>query len=242
MLVNDRLVFDEISDILFPKEKLGAVIRVLDKIEKLGEDGVLVELNELVGNEAATNIMQMIRNLKPTKKIETCFETLKKMGVDPARYEFSPTLARGLDYYTGLIFEIKDEKYEAGSLGGGGRYDNLIGLFSDTQIPAVGFSFGFDRMIDAMEEQTLFPQTIKTSKILVTNTSDKAFEAVNELRKAGVNVELYTDEKDLDKQLRYADKNEIPFVLIVEETITLKDMRSGEQRIVELNSLADLLV
>lgn len=219
VLVNDRSVFESLDK---------KAIIIIDKLEKIGEEAVREELKKAGLSE---NLIEEIRNKKPT-------ETIEKILKLNNRIEFAPTLARGLDYYTGLIFEVKTNDYTAGSLGGGGRYDNLIGMFTNKQIPAVGFSFGFDRIIEAMEELNLFPDKLGGTDLLVTNTSDESAKIADELRKKDINVELYVDVKDLDKQLRYADKKGIPFILIAEDQVLkLKNMKTGEQKEVTIENL-----
>lgn len=141
MLINDRKNFEE-----FPQE----VIRIIDKFDKVGKDGVLKELRA----KNITNpegILDKIISRKPTEDLEIIKRYLKEMAVEEKEVEFVPTLARGLDYYTGLIMELRAPSYGNLSLGGGGRYDNLIGMFAKKSIPAVGFSFGLDRLVEALD-------------------------------------------------------------------------------------------
>ncbi len=234
--INDRSIFSN----LFSDEEGKVIARAIDKIEKIGEEKVLEELSKDMGTKAANIALQKINNQKKTESFFKVASYIDKSGVNEEYLEFDPRLARGLDYYTDLIFEIASEDYSAGSLGGGGRYDNLIGVFSSQDVPAVGFSFGFDRLIEAMEELNLFPEDLGGTKVLVTNTSPRSAQIANELREKNINVELYVDEKELDKQLRYADKKQIPYVLIVtDDKLELKDMKTGEQKKVTLDQLPD---
>lgn len=230
VLVNDRAVFANLNK---------KAIIIIDKLEKIGIDAVRQELK---ANSISPELIDKIRAQKPTEKVDEIFSVLKKMSVTENLFEFSPTLARGLDYYTGSIFEVVSSDYSAGSLGGGGRYNELIGMFTGQPIPAVGFAFGFDRVIEAMEELNLFPKDFGGTKVLVTNTSDRSGDVANELRSKNLNVELYVDDKELDKQLRFADKKQIPYVLIVEEqSLTLKNMKTGERKEVTIQTLPDEL-
>lgn len=229
VLVNDRSVFANLDK---------KAIVIIDKLEKIGIDGVRKELNE---NKISPDLIDKIKDQKPTEKVEEIFSLLKKMGVSENLFEFSPTLARGLDYYTGSIFEVKSDNYPAGSLGGGGRYDELIGMFSDNQIPAVGFAFGFDRVMEAMTELNLFPAELGGTKVLITNTSPDSLKIANDLREKGFTSELFVDEKDIDKQLKYADKKQIPYVLLVGQKLTLKNMKTGEKKEVNIDQLPDEL-
>src|SRR3990167_3792829 len=224
ILLNDIKVFENL-------DKKAVVI--IDKIEKIGLEGVREELKKAGLSE---KLIEEIKNSKPTDSINKLLSSFEQA-------EFSPTLARGLDYYTGLIFEVVADDYQNGSLGGGGRYDKLIGMFAGRDIPAVGFAFGFDRLIEAMDELKLFDgKDLGGTKILVTNVNPKASQIANELRSKNINAELYVDEKDLDKQLRYADRCSIPYVLIFDkDKLILKDMKSGEQSEVTLDQLPDVI-
>ena len=153
-----------------------------------------------------------------------------------------PTLARGLNYYTGTIFEVKAPKEVAiGSIGGGGRYDDLTGLFGVTGIPGVGISFGVDRIYDVMEELKLFPNDVATgTQVLFFNLGEKeskaAFSILQQLRSRGIRGELYPENSKFDKQFKYAERKQIPFVAIIGEeelssnSCKLKDIRSGQQQ------------
>ncbi len=231
VLINDRKVFEKLDK---------KAIIIIDKLEKIGMERVR---DELKASDISPDLIDEIKNQKPTESVKACSQILKNIGINEEVLEFDPTLARGLDYYTGLIFEVKSENYPTGSLGGGGRYDELIGMFAGRPIPAVGFSFGFDRVIEAMEELNLFPRDLGGTKVLVTNTSDRSAQIANELRAKNLNAELYVDEKDLDKQLKYADKKQIPYVLIIEdENLTLKNMKTGEKQTGTLDELSNALL
>jgi histidyl-tRNA synthetase len=195
--------------------------------------------------------LQTCENTKLTPRLTEIFSLLKKLGVPETQYEFSPTLARGLDYYTGLILEIETEEYTAGSLGGGGRYDNLIGMFAGKQIPAVGFAFGFDRLMEAVEQLKLFPADLQITKVLVTIFSpellNKSIEVCGILSDKNINQELYVDQNaKMEKQLKYADRKQIPYVLIIgpneakNNTVTLKNLKTREQKTLPLNQALPL--
>ncbi len=163
------------------------------------------------------------------------------------------TLARGLNYYTGIIFEAKaPAEVKIGSIGGGGRYDDLTGLFGVPDIPGVGISFGVDRIYDVMEELKLFPPTVEQgTKALFFNLgeeeSKKAYQLLQQLRQKGIASELYHEQAKFDKQFKYAEKKNIPFVIIIgskelqETTCTVKDIRSGEQKSVAFEKLSEFL-
>ena len=153
------------------------------------------------------------------------------------------TLARGLNYYTGLIFEIKAKGVQMGSIGGGGRYDDLTGLFGVPNVPGVGISFGVDRIYDVMEELNLFPETVHTGvKMLFFNLgqqeSKTAFALMQQLRDSNIGCELFHEATKMDKQFKYADKKQIPFAIIIgskeleEGTCVIKNLAGGDQKIV----------
>jgi len=162
------------------------------------------------------------------------------------------TLARGLNYYTGIIFEAKaPSTVKIGSIGGGGRYDDLTGLFGVPNIPGVGISFGVDRIYDVMEELQLFPSKVEQgTRVLFFNTgfeeSKKAYEFLVELRKRGIAAELFHEQAKFDKQFKYAEKKQIPYIIIIgskeleEKALVLKDLRTGEQRSVPFGEIESL--
>lgn len=255
ILINDRenLKF-KTNGIALAQDKNILAVRSVDKLKKIGKEGVLKELE---GNgftkQEAEEILKSIEQNRPTPQLSKVFSLLKQLGISDANYEFSPTLARGLDYYTGLIFEAEAEECTTGSLGGGGRYDNLIGLFSGKEIPAVGFGFGFDRIIEAMGELNLFPADLQTTKVLVTVFSpellNKSIEVCNTLYKNNINQELYVDpDAKIEKQLKYADKKQIPYVAIIgpdeakNDTVTLRNMKTRKQENLPLSNLPQQLL
>jgi len=224
--VNDRENFANIDP---------SAILTIDKLKKIGKEGVLKELGE---KGLPTLALDEILNKKAGNKLKDVMDMVKDQ-----RVVFDPALARGLDYYTGLIFEVEVEDYDGGSIAGGGRYDNLIGMFAGRDIPAVGFAFGFDRLIEAMNTLNLFPSELYTSKVLVAFASsefqEKALKIAGELRNKKINCEVYLEDINLEKQLKYADKKQIPFVVIVEENkLILKDM---EKRTQEESTLDQIL-
>ncbi len=219
VLVNDRSVFKNLKPVF---------VSAIDKLEKIGKETVTKELIQKGMNKPdAQKLIDSFDDNKPVSNVISLFETLEKLGLEKNKdFLFKSSLARGLDYYTSTIFEIICDDYPYGSLAGGGRYDNLIGIFAGKQIPAVGISFGFDRVIEAMDELNLFPAGLSVTKVLVTNTNEKkALEIAEELRENEIDTEIYLEEKDLEKQLKYADKKDIPFAIIFDkDKLILKDM------------------
>ncbi len=255
ILINDRNVFKQLTDRGTVEVKnLPDVIRTVDKIKKIGREGVLNELgNKGYSTEVASYILQSLETQKVTPLIAEIFKYMEDMGVDSTCYEFYPLLARGLDYYTGIIFEVEIEGYTAGSVCGGGRYDNLIGMFAGKKVPATGCAFGFDRIMEAMEEANVFPANLETTKVLVTVFSEelanKSLEIASRLRAQDINTEIYLEPSaTMEKQLKYADAKNVPYVVIVGEqeiannTVILKDMQKREQKQISIEELVqDLL-
>lgn len=238
--IGDRKLFDGIPP---------AAITIIDKLKKIGEEKVKIELKEKGLDE---KILNKLKNSKPSEDIELILGIAQEMGVADQVY-FDPTLARGLDYYTGMILEVEIDGYSAGSVCGGGRYDNLIGLFSNKQIPAVGVAFGFDRLMEAMEQLNLFPKDLLGTKVLVTVMSMElgvnSIAIADELRKNGINTELWleTDSK-MEKQLKYADKKGIPYVIIIgpeetkNNTVTLRNMRTRTQETLSIEDVQQTII
>jgi histidyl-tRNA synthetase len=239
ILINDRKLLSNIST---------KSLTILDKLDKIGEENVRKELKEAGESE---NLIDQAKAFKASVNLTEIKDQVSKLGVSEDLIEFKPTLVRGLNYYTGIIYEIEIEGYSAGSVCGGGRYDNLIGTFAGRQIPAVGFAFGFDRLMEAMEELKLFPTNLATTKVLVTvfskDLKDKSFEITQMLRNKNVNTEIWLDDDaKMEKQLKYADKKQIPYVVIIgpdearNDTVTVKNLATREQKTIPLGQLTDL--
>ena len=173
-------------------------------------------------------------------ELEEVMQKVEYLGTDSSKVDFDVVLARGLSYYTGAIYEVKVKHVKIGSVSGGGRYDNLTGVFGLEGMSGVGFSFGVDRIYDVMEELELFPEsTLSSTEVLLSNfdaTSEKyGLGILAKLRAAGIKAELYPDSVKLKKQMMYANKKQIPFVVLIGEEemqsglLTLKNMGSGEQ-------------
>lgn len=247
ILMNDRRVFSElIENGKVTKEEMDYAVIAVDKLKKIGEEGVITELvNKGLSKNRATEIIQLIQTQEKTDTMQDISLFLTKYPSLKDSCRFDPTLARGLSYYTGTIFEIEIDEYPVGSVCGGGRYDNLIGMFAGKQIPAVGCAFGFDRILEAMEEMKLFPTDLTNSvtEVLVTIFSEtlkeKSMEVSEKLRNRDINTELYLGEikekNPLEKQLKYADQKAIPYVVIIgpeenqKNVVTLKNLQTREQ-------------
>ncbi|OGH30173.1 MAG: histidine--tRNA ligase [Candidatus Levybacteria bacterium RIFCSPLOWO2_01_FULL_37_26] len=255
ILINDRKTFSQLNKQGFVTDKdLVKAIRSLDKIKKIGEKGILEDLQKNgFSKEISKAIVENAKKLKESDDILLISKILEQLGLRKSEeFIFVPELARGLDYYTGLIFEVEIKDYDVGSVCGGGRYDNLIGMFAGKQIPAVGCAFGFDRLIEAMDALNLFPKDLQTTKVLVTVFSkellDKSIAVCEILSKNGINQELYLDtESKLEKQLKYADKKGIPYAIIIgpneasKNMVTLRNMKTREQKTVSLEEVLPIL-
>ncbi len=260
--LNDRQVLSDILDTAGVDEELNTnALVAIDKLDKIGTDGVAKELLERgISESAATMLMEIFTKTQEILGQEgdvnrtivanllniVSNETLTKLGqilkfAPKAPLVIDPSLARGLSYYTGAIFEINVPDL-AGSLGGGGRYDGLIGMFGKEQIPACGFSLGLERILVVMDERGMFPPEIADSTpadVLVTiwgeDTIAESLKLANELRSNGLRVTLYPEADKLGKQIKYADQLKVPFVCVLGESeiaegkVTVKTMRSGEQ-------------
>jgi histidyl-tRNA synthetase len=235
ILINDRANFVGYAP---------GIITSIDKLKKIGKEGVLQEMSD---KGLPTESLDEILNKQMTARLSAIVTVL-----NDDRIVFDPTLARGLDYYTGLIMEVEIDGYTAGSVGGGGRYDDLIGMFAGRQIPAIGFAFGFDRLLDAMQTFDLFPKDLQTSNVLVTifnpELQEKSLAVCSQLRSNNINTEIYLDEHaKMDKQLKYANQRNIPFVVIVgpdeveKNVFQLKNMLTREQKEVSTDELIELL-
>lgn len=245
-----------------------AAIVILDKLDKLGRDATVDEFGKagIANGSDVLDLVLSVGDADNRRRLEVFRESLA--GDDAAtgalhsleqilelaagsNVIFDPTLARGLSYYTGAIMEINVPDL-AGSLGGGGRYDGLIGMFGKAQIPACGFSLGLERMLVVMEERGMFPPHVATSTpadVLVTiwnvETAAESLRFAAELRSAGMRVTVYPEADKLGKQLRYADTIKVPFACILGESeiadgkVTLKNLATGEQLTVQRAAAAD---
>lgn len=217
-------------------------LRIIDKLNKVGEEKILEELKNL----NAQDVYKKIISSKPTDKILSILEEFKKMGYSEEIIEIDNTLVRGLEYYTGIIIEVVLVQNQSLSLGGGGRYDNLIGIFSGRDIPAVGFSFGFDRIVEAIDELNLFPEKLTNNNVFVaflsSDLQEKALEITKKLRENKINAEFYLEDTNIEKQLKYADKKRIPFSIIISENeLVLKDMNKRTQETLSLQEIINKL-
>ncbi|MFC4740628.1 histidine--tRNA ligase [Flavobacterium ponti] len=273
--INNRKILSGIAEVIGASDKLIDFTVALDKLDKIGEDGVKKEMLEKGITEEAIGKIQPLFNFtgtinekidklsnllstsvegkKGVEELQFICSNIKELGLQTASLDLDVTLARGLNYYTGAIFEVAAPKEVAmGSIGGGGRYDDLTGIFGLKNMSGVGISFGLDRIALVIEELNLFPETVlATSKAMFINFGDKealySMKAITKLRAENIKVELYPDNAKIGKQFQHADKRGIPFaVLVGEEEInnqefTLKNLGTGEQQKVDYDKLVVLL-
>lgn len=260
--VNNRKILSGIAAISGEAERLVDITVAIDKLDKIGEDGVVKELREKGvsdtaiakiqplfhlsgGNDACLDQMEAFLaeseiGLEGINELRYVFNTTKELGVERATVEFDVTLARGLNYYTGAIFEVKAQGVEIGSICGGGRYDDLTGLFGVKGLSGVGISFGADRIYDVMEELNLFPtDTDAGLTVLFANFGEKeaqlAMRLTKDLRTKGVDASVYPSDAKIKKQMKYADDIKAKYVVLIGEeefnsgVLQLKNMETGEQ-------------
>jgi histidyl-tRNA synthetase len=269
--INSRKILAALAEICGGADKMTDITIAIDKLDKIGLEKVKEELSQRgLNNDQITIIEKYLsitgsnaEKIIAVKKLLGNSEMGKK-GIEEIEYLIADaglvthnsrlvtdlTLARGLNYYTGIIFEVKAQNVQMGSIGGGGRYDDLTGLFGVPNIPGVGISFGVDRIYDVMEELKLFPADVHTgTQVLFFNLgeteSKAAFTVMQQLRNSNIRCELYHEPAKFDKQFKYAEKKNIPYTAIIgskeieEKTCIVKDLRNSHQQTLSINKLAD---
>lgn len=252
--LNSRTVLYQILDSAGIKTNQNSVLQSIDKLNKIGESGVKVELNSKgLTNTQINSLFEYIKKAQPDDYLKKVFDQVKLFGVPSSSYCFDPTMVRGLDYYTGPIFETYVEEPKIGSITGGGRYDQLVSQLGGPDIAAVGTTIGLDRIVDCINELNLLPNLPKTkTKILVTNfspeTEAESLKLVSQLRDQNIPAIIYPTTDKISKQLKYADSLGIPFVALLgpdeikTNTVTIKNLSSGEQKSIKINELIDFLL
>jgi histidyl-tRNA synthetase len=270
--INSRKLLAALAEISGGPDKMMDITIAIDKLEKIGMEKVKLELSGRgLDNKQVAIIEKYLMIAKYTGDNETVLDELKKLfagntsgndGLKDLQFILDntrqlaftgkvlvdPTLARGLNYYTGTIFEVKAADVKMGSIGGGGRYDDLTGLFGVPGIPGVGISFGVDRIYDVMEELKLFPEEVHTgTQALFFNLGEKesqtAFSLMQQLRNRNIRCELYHETAKFEKQFKYAEKKNIPYAIIMgskeleDKTCMIKDLRTGEQQNIPADQL-----
>jgi histidyl-tRNA synthetase len=276
--INNRKILSGIAEIIGKPELIVDMTVAIDKLDKIGFEGVTKELIERGFTEADIRKLEPVillegsnedkvislksvlsgseTGLQGIREIETVFSYVKNLLINSSAklpdLELDITLARGLNYYTGCIFEVKTNEAKMGSIGGGGRYDDLTGMFGLKGITGVGISFGADRIYDVLLELNLFPETATAgTKVLISNFDEAAesyaLPLLHKLREAGIAAELYPSAAKLKKQMSYADDKHIPYVLLIGSDemlsglLTLKNMHTGEQKKLKSEEIIELL-
>lgn len=270
--MNNRKILSGIAEILGAADKIVDITVAIDKLDKIGLEKVNDELREKGLSEEAINKLQPVimlsgtnrekiaslknvlaaseTGLKGIAEMEFILDRIEKLALR-AELELDLTLARGLNYYTGAIFEVKALDVQIGSITGGGRYDNLTGVFGMEGVSGVGISFGADRIFDVLNQLDLYPKdALQTTQLLFVNFGEKEeaylLPLVAQVRAAGIRTELYPESAKMKKQMGYADTKKIPYVAIVGETemaegkINVKNMITGEQQLLTVDELIAL--
>ena len=271
--MNNRKILYGIAQTIGHADKMIDITVAIDKLDKIGIDNVKCELRERgIGDEAIAALEPILElsgdnnaklarlreiigssetGMAGVEEMQTIFDHAERLGIG-LPIELDLSLARGLNYYTGAIFEVKANDFQIGSICGGGRYDDLTGIFGMPGMSGVGISFGADRIYDAMAGLGLFPDEVDCStRVMFANLGEEEQAAslalLGELRDAGIAAEIYPDNGKMKKQMEYANRRAIPLVVIIgsqelaEREATLKDMRSGKQRKVPFDRLAETL-
>ena len=271
--LNNRKILAGIAEVIGEPDKIVDITVAIDKIDKIGLDGVIAELKEKgIGESAIEKLLPILQAQGGNdEKLQIIAQTLQgnatgEKGVEETRFildaikalkinsslDLDLTLARGLNYYTGAILEVKALDVTIGSITGGGRYDNLTGVFGLEGVSGVGISFGADRIYDVMNQLSLYPEeAINTTQIMFVNFGEKeamhSLGIIGELRANGISAELFPSSDKMKKQMGYANSHAIPYVAIIGEqemqdgTIAVKDMTTGEQKQMTTGELKELL-
>ena len=272
--LNNRKVLSGIAEIIGAEDKLIDMTVAIDKLDKIGLDLVKEEMLQKGISDSAIKKIEPILNmegdsvkklatmrsvladskvgLEGVNEVQTVINKVLNLGLESADLDFDLTLARGLNYYTGSIFEVETKGVQMGSIGGGGRYDDLTGVFGLKDLPGIGISFGLDRIYLVLEELDVLPSLeADFTQVLFVNFGDKeadyCLNVLTELRKAGINSELYPDSAKMKKQMNYANKKSIPYVVLIGEDemnsglLKVKNMKDGLQSNFNLADFIKLL-
>lgn len=273
--LNDRKILSGIAEVIGEKHHLVDFTVALDKLDKIGKEGVVKEmlskgisagaiekaqpLFELTGtnseklNQLSDFLKDSEEGSKGVRDLTFILEGIAELGLNSSQLAIDVTLARGLNYYTGTIFEVAPPaKISMGSIGGGGRYDDLTGIFGLKDVSGVGISFGLDRIYLVMEELNLFPSSIdRALDVLFLNFGNReamtSLKLVGKLRKEGVKADLYPDAVKMQKQMKYANKRNVPYIVLIgdrelsDKTFVVKNMSNGDQKAYDINSFKDFI-
>ena len=272
--INNRKILNGLFESLELKEKSADILRIIDKIDKIGKENVIKEIQNI--NVEDFKIEKIMEFISITGNVETTLKSLKQLnitnelfnigvneleevaknikifGVPEENYKIDLTIARGLDYYTGTVYETFLNNYrELGSVCSGGRYDNLAEYYTDKKLPGVGISIGLTRLFFQLNDKKIIQAENKSiSKVMIISMVDdfsKSIEVANKLRNEGINTQIYTNNAKIKNQFKYASRLNIPYVIIIgedeikENKVTLKDMTIGEQELVTLETVIEKL-
>lgn len=272
--INNRKILSAIAEFVGARDQETDLFVAIDKLDKIGIDKVLDELRlksfeesalskirgilslPVTGLEGVNTVSEMLSSVELGQQglleIKQVVDHLNSFGLEEKNLDFDVTLARGLSYYTGAIFEVKVNNVKIGSVSGGGRYDNLTGVFGVPDVPGIGFSFGVDRIYDVMEELELFPDDLnKSTQVLIVNFDNESEKfglgVLSKLRNANISAEIYPESVKMKKQFTYANKKGFSYTLsigsdeISSGILTLKNMESGEQYKKSLDELLEVI-
>ena len=263
ILINNRKILSAMIELMSASKYFDQFVIILDKIDKIGVENVKKELTKLGLDVEKINLLDNFLNIKNindisnlvnqtelgdkgVEELDFILKLIKSLGLKSSELKFDISLARGLDYYTGSIFEVKSLDVNIGSIAGGGRYDDLTSIFGLKDVSGVGISFGIDRIYLVMEELGLFPTDIDTSsKVLFLNfgeiEANYCFKYLNELRENNISSELYPNNDKIKKQMNYANNKGVQFVVMIGEDemksgqLTTKNMSTGEQKVMSIS-------
>lgn len=272
--INNRKILNGLFDSLELKEKSVEILRIIDKIDKIGKENVIKEIQNLgVDTEKINTIMnfisitgsveQTIQELKDlnikndlfelgVNELEEVTKNIELFGVAKENYKIDLTIARGLDYYTGTVYETFLNEYrELGSVCSGGRYENLAEYYTDRKLPGVGISIGLTRLFFQLDDKKIISADDKSiSKVMIISMVDdfsKSIEIASRLRNEGINTQIYTDKAKIKNQFKFASKMNIPYVMVIGEdeiknnVVSLKNMQTGEQSLLTVEQAIDIL-
>ena len=272
--VNNRKILNGLFSYLDLKEQSVNILRIIDKIDKIGKENVIKEIEELnVESDKINTIMDFIsitgnveetivalKNMKiddelfmqGVSELEEVTSNIKIFGVPAENYKIDLTIARGLDYYTGTVYETFLDKYrQLGSVCSGGRYENLSGYYTDRKMPGVGISIGLTRLFFQLTDNKIIEAGNRSiTKVIIVSMVDdlsKSMEIATELRKNNINTQIYTDKAKIKNQFKYASKLNIPYVIVIGEdeiknnVVSLKNMETGEQNVLSLEDAIDFV-
>jgi histidyl-tRNA synthetase len=241
--INDRSqLVETVAKFAKKNDDIFNIIQIIDKLDKIGDKLVIEELqSKFLSEKSAVELLNNLKDNAPSKNLKEIIEIATDLGVPASGIIFEPYLARGLDYYTGIIFEGKLPELKSGSLGGGGRYDNLIQDLGGPNTPAVGFAIGFDRTVEALKEKNILQISEKPLTVLVTIFNEKTLKhslsVADKLRDCRIATEVYLEYDKIGKQIKFADSKNIPYVVIIGEdemltnTIKVKELETESEKV-----------